>query len=200
MMGIEMPIPNALLILGLLVSMGLCLIASAIVIHTLTVRTVARDEVRRISAATPIDETNWCWLVEQIAADVLGESVCVMAFSGMLDGQRATMRFVLRDGRTLMFSRTRRLRGCRGLGRRVVRAQTQGLMHALWDYFARSTDLALPVPSNAQWFVQPLQPQQQRHLLIAPIRRSGKVSKVSVVSEVSRHFPIPRTLERSNSQ
>lgn len=202
-MGIQILTPVAVLTLGLLVLMGLYLIALAILLHTLAVRNLARDEVRRLATMTPIDNTNWRWLVEQIAADALGKSVCVMDFSGMLDGPHATLRFVLCDGRTLLFSRTRLLRSCRGLGRRVVRAQTLGLLQALWDYFARSTELALPVPSHTQWFIQPLQPQQQRHLLSAPIRRSGKVSQVSKVSKsvstLLTHQTRP-TLTRSDSQ
>jgi hypothetical protein len=159
--------------LGTCILLGALLVAMAIHVHANMLRQLAQQAARDRTARMALCDANWRWAVQRIAADVLGESVEVIAFSGMVQGRISEMRFVLRDGRALVFATHRRVASCCGWGKslRMQRHATViGQLHAVWEYFAQTAGQAVPLPSRATWFVMPLQAQQQRHLLRPPAR------------------------------
>lgn len=159
--------------LGVCILISATLVVMAIRAHANTLRQLAQQAARDQAARMALCDGNWRWAMQLIAADVLGESVEVVAFSGMVQGRISEMRFVLRDGRALVFATHRRVQSCCGWGKplRMQRhASVIGQLHAVWEYFAQTAGQALPLPSNTTWFVLPLQAQQQRHLLRPPAR------------------------------
>ena len=169
------------LLLGVFVLGGCILLSSAfvtlaIVIHANTLCQLAQVAAHDHAANTTLCDANWRWVVQHIAADALNESIDgieVIAFSGMTQGRISEIRFVLRDGRALVFATQCRIVNCYGWGRRLRlqrHANAIGQLFAVWNYFAQITDQALPLPCGTAWFVMPLQAQQQRHLLRPPAR------------------------------
>jgi heme exporter protein D len=163
------------LALGACVLLGALCVVMAIRAHANTLRQLAQQAARDHAASMALCDANWRWVVQHIAVDALNESVEVIAFSGMVQGRTSELRFVLRDGRALVFATRRRITNCFGWGKPLHlrhHARAIGQLHAVWQYFGQSTGQGVPLPRHTRWFVMPLQPQQQRHLLRPPARNA----------------------------
>lgn len=169
------------LILGGAILLAAALITCALLDHADVLRTLSwrRDVIT--AARVYIDDGAWRSIAEQVAADVLGEPVDILAFSGMAAGRVSWLRFVLRDGRALVFATARRVPGCHGRGHRLTlkhHAHALGELQALWAYFGRELGQASAIPRHCQWYVLPLQAPQLKLLhpariqLAAPLRQS----------------------------
>lgn len=140
-------------------------LASAIQDHAQAVR-----ETHRLRPAPlPVTDSTWRIVVAQLAVDVLNEPFDVCSFSSMqvLNQGRWTawIRFVLHDGRALVFATARVVPGCKGRGRRVnmqSHPQSSCELHQLWLYFMTMSGQAAPVSRDADWFVLPLQSPQDK--------------------------------------
>ena len=159
------------LILAIVILLGAGLVACAVLDHADVMRTLAWQQLMLTATRTYVDEGTWRSIAEQVAADALGESVNIVAFSSMSAGRGSWLRFVLRDGRALVFSTAPRVTNCQGRGRRLnlkQHAQAIGELQALWDYFGREAGHAGAIPRHSAWYVLPLQAPQYR--LLHPAR------------------------------
>ena len=115
-MPIEISIELALL--SVTVAISAITISSAIEGHMQALRDVRQSH----SPVVPVNDATWPIIVAQLAADGLKESVDICAFSSMQvltePGLVAWIRFVLSDGRVLVFATGRLVPGCKGRGRR----------------------------------------------------------------------------------
>ena len=105
--------------LGACILLGAAWVGMAIREYANTLRHLTQQATCDHAAHLALCDANWRWAVQRIAADVLGESVEVIAFSGMVQGRISEMRFVLRDGRALVFATHRRVASCCGWGRHL---------------------------------------------------------------------------------
>lgn len=165
-------------VLGATTLLCAILIACAILDHADALREMGWQQIVAHARRIYLDEDTWRSVAEQIAADALSEPVEIAAFCGVSAGRASWLRFVLRDGRALVFATARRVPGCYGLGRRLTlkqHAQAIGELQALWTYFAHAIGQDGAIPRHAVWHVLPLQvphfrqPQPVRMQLAAPL-------------------------------
>lgn len=168
-----------ILTLSIVILLGAGLVACAVLDHADVMRALASQQMLLTAARTYVDEGTWRNIAEQVAADALGEPVDIIAFSGMSVGRGSWLRFVLRDGRALVFATVSRVPECRGRGHRLnlkLHAQAIGELQALWAYFGREAGHARAIPRHSTWYVLPLQAPQYKLLhparvqLAAPLR------------------------------
>ena len=121
------------------------------------------------SPVLSVNDATWPIIVAQLAADGLKEAVDICAFSSMQaltePGLVAWIRFVLSDGRVLVFATRCRVPGCKGRGRRFDTQRYPHMAYELqqvWMYFMAASGQAAPVPRDASWYVLPLQNPQER--------------------------------------
>ena len=169
------------LMLCAVILLAASLVACAVLDHADALRTLSWQRDVIAAARVYIDDGTWRGIAEQVAADVLGEPVDILAFSGMLAGRVSWLRFVLRDGRALVFATARRVPSCHGRGHRLTlkhHAHALGELQALWAYFGRELGQASAIPRHCQCYVLPLQAPQLKLLhpariqLAAPLRHS----------------------------
>ena len=169
------------LMLCAVILLAASLVACAVLDHADALRTLSWQRDVIAAARVYIDDGIWRGIAEQVAADALGEPIDINAFSSMAAGRVSWLRFVLRDGRALVFATARRVPECHGRGRRLNlsrHACAIGELQALWAYFGRETGLPHAIPRHCTWYVLPLQSPQLRLLhpahiqLAAPMRRS----------------------------
>jgi len=152
-------------VLGAAALLCAILIACAILDHADALREMGWQQIATQARRIYLDEDTWRSVTEQIAADALSESVEIAAFCGVSAGRASWLRFVLRDGRALVFATARWVPGCYGRGRRLTlkqHTQAIGELHALWTYFAHAIGQDGAVPRHAAWHVLPLQVPQAR--------------------------------------
>ena len=124
-------------------------------------------------ASCELTDATWRSAVEQVISDTLGEAVTINAFSGMMAGPAAWIRFVGRDTRAYVFAARPYIRGCQGWGRRidvVSHPAAIGELRALWRYFMTVSGQATPVARSLQWYALP--PQLPADTQRQAIRRS----------------------------
>ena len=169
-----------------LILCGAILLAAAFITcvlldHADVLRTLSWQRDMIAAARIYIDDGTWRGIAEQVAADALGEPVDIAAFSGIVAGRVSWLRFVLRDGRALVFATAKYVPDCYGQGRRLIlkhHAHALGELQALWAYFGRELGQSSAIPRHSDWYVLPLQVPQLKLLhpariqLAAPLRRS----------------------------
>ena len=162
-MPVEISVELALL--SVTVAISAITISSAIEGHMQALRDVHQSH----SPVVPVNDATWPIIVAQLAADGLKEAVDICAFSSMQvltePGLVAWIRFVLRDGRVLVFATRCRVPGCKGRGRRFDTQRYPHMAYELqqvWMYFMAASGQAAPVPRDASWYVLPLQNPQER--------------------------------------
>ena len=117
----------------------------------------------------PVTDATWHIVAAQLAADGLKEPVDICSFSSMQALSQphliAWIRFVLRDGRVLVFATAHAVPGCKGRGHRIDthnHPQATYEIQQLWMYFMLASGQAAPIPRDANWYVLPLQTPQDR--------------------------------------
>ncbi|NJM40611.1 MAG: hypothetical protein HC853_07490 [Anaerolineae bacterium] len=167
-------------LIGALLLSGFGLIAalilsSAISDHTKTMRTIANRSVVEQTADMYVSDENWKQIIEQVAADALRQPIDIISFSAMDAGPTSWIRFVIRDSRAIVFATGRRVKGCKGWGRQISDEnfpRAAGEMRAIWNYFLKNSGQAAPLPRDSEWFVLPLQLQQDKPLHRIRIQRA----------------------------
>ena len=157
--SIEMAV---LIVVGVLAAIT---ISSAILEHA----QVLWDVHQLRSTPLPVTDATWHIVAAQLAVDGLKEPVDICSFSSMqvLSQPRliAWIRFVLRDGRVLVFATAQAVPGCKGRGYRIDthnHPQAAYEIQQLWMYFMLASGQAAPIPRDANWYVLPLQTPQDR--------------------------------------
>lgn len=177
------------LILAIVILLGAGLVACAVLDHADVMRTLAWQQMMLTATRINVDEGTWRGITEQVAADALGESVEIIAFSGMSVGRGSWLRFVLRNGRALVFATTPQVPECRGRGHRLYlkqHAQAIGELQALWAYFGREAGHAGAIPRHRTWYVLPLQAPQYKLLHPARVQLAASL-QLPIYRRIFRH-------------